>query len=781
MAGQAIDWIARELDEQEAMYFAENRYVRPPAVDDDFSKKKYYGLPDNKHGKIMRDTMSKCIGLRGYWCSRDFVHAKKVINREANEDRVAALAEARKIQREEERVAGKRSMPVSNRDVRAMVPDDEVGKVIAAQMVQASMATVQTNLAKNVPLADQPGLTKREVRSILLNNFREFCLKCKIEGKDGKMLQFVWNRPQRMLAKMLAVRLVTGKPVLGVIAKARKWGCSLLVVHWMAWMMLRSPNTRIMLVLHHKDYLGEFRRRYKQVFLSLPTYIAPKIVVDNASQLCLENGSLVDFYTAGTKQTADSVGRSTGYQWAHFTEVPFWHAPDRTFTAALSSVYLGPNTGVVVESTPQGAYGKFYDMYNEAKQGLSDYFPYYVPWHIVDDYKLQPTLDQRHNWQLWRDTGDDKYRIAMGVTATGKPIVLEDHENRIGRFGLSCDQYLWWCDTLRNRHAGNLLSMKQEYGDDDVSCFLTAAKLAFEQEEIASVKSVCDALRDRLYDCGLVYNQNGVLEVDRAARVYKIHESPSQDIVAEGRYLAVMDTSFGGSAQADWSVMKVYRREMDSFVLCAKIKSKLQPSPFCDLCERLLSWYGQPLLAIEANKGEAHINEFRNRNYPRLLRRPRINVIDGSKLEDAIGFWMSESARAVCLATLDRYIRDGRLVDPDDDLYSEMFTFVVNETTGKKEAAKNCNDDHVICTAIACHLDDAYPLTAGERRPVQTQSSRQAALQAAEYDKAQRDFASVVQRMPEQRAHAPYATDQGALPDGTNMYWANEVRLYDND
>jgi hypothetical protein len=110
-----------------------------------------------------------------------------------------------------------------------------------------------------------------------------------------------------------------------------------------------------------------------------------------------------------------------------------------------------------------------------------------------------------------------------------------------------------------------------------------------------------------------------------------------------------------------------------------------------------------------------------------------------------------------------------------------MFTFVVNETTGKKEAAKNCNDDHVICTAIACHLDDAYPLTAGERRPVQAQSSRQAALQAAEYDKAQRDFASVVQRMPEQRAYAPYATDQGALPDGTNMYWANDVRLYDND
>lgn len=781
MAGQKLHGEPRELSPKEEVYFSQNRYIRPPATDEDAECTKYYGLPERKHGEVIREAMSECMRLRGYWCSRDFTWARKVINREANEDRIRALAAARKIQRQEAKVAGKRSVLVSNKEVRAMVPDDEIGKAIADKVAQASIAVVKENLSKNVPLADQPGLSKKEVRAVLLNNFREFCLKCKIEAKDGKMVQFVWNRPQRQLAKMLAVRLVTGKPVLGVIAKARKWGCSLLVVHWMAWMMLRSPNTRIMLVLHHKDYLGEFRRRYKQVFLSLPSFIAPKIITDNASQLGLENGSLVDFYTAGTKQTADSVGRSTGYQWAHFTEVPFWHAPDRTFTAALSSVYLGPNTGVVVESTPQGAYGKFYDMYNEAKQGMSDYFPYYVPWHAVDDYKLFPALDQRHNWQLWRETGDDKYRIAMGVTATGKPIVLEDHENRIGRFGLSCDQYLWWCDTLRNRHGGNLLSMKQEYGDDDVSCFLTAAKLAFEQEEIANIKAVCDSLRSNLYDCGLVYDENGVLQVDRAARVYKIHEAPSHDAIAQGRYLAVMDTSFGGSAQADWSVMKIYRREMDSFVMCAKIKSKLQPSPFCDLCERLLAWYGLPMLAIEANKGEAHINEFRNRNYPKLHRRQRINVIDGSKLEDAIGFWMSEATRAVCLATLDRYVRDGRLVDPDDDLYSEMFTFVVNETTGKKEAAKNCNDDHVICTAIACHLDDAYPLDAGMRRDAQVQPARQAALTAIAFDNAPRDVGSVVSRMPVQRPANPWASDNGLLPDGSMAWWTSDTPRFDND
>lgn len=767
---------------EEAPYLAMGmQYVRKPEVDDDAEETKYYGKPpQSRFDKVVYETLLMCMRVRGYWCNRDVRWCKHAVRKMVEGERLANLARARKIQRREAAVENKRSILTTNKEIRAMIPDARLGPELAKQMRDVSMSMVQENLPKRQCLADVPGLSKRDIRRILLNNFREFCLKCKIEGKDGRMVQFVWNRPQRQLAKLLCVRLVTGKPVLGVVAKARKWGCSLLIVHWMAWMMLRSPNTRIMLVLHHKDYLGEFRRRYKQVFLSLPQWFAPKVVIDNASQLCLDNGSLVDFYTAGTKQTADSVGRSTGYQWAHFTEVPFWHAPDQTFIAALSSVYLNSNTGVVVESTPQGAYGKFYTMYQEAKQGLSDYFAYYVPWHAVNDYVLTATVDQLHFWQLWRDTGDDKYRIAMGTTATGKPIVLEDTENRIVRFGLTCQQYLWWCDTLRNRHGGNILSMKQEYGDDDVSCFLTAARLAYEHEEIDAIKKQCDAMRDQMVNCGLSYDSNGSLHMDMDMRVYKVREKPDPKVMEENRYLAVMDTSFGGSAQADWSVMKIYRREMDSFVLCAKIKSKLQPSPFCDLCERLLSWYGLPLLAIEANKGEAHINEFRNRNYPKLLRRPRINVIDGSKLEDAVGFWMSESNRAVCLATLDRYIRDGRLVDPDDDLYSEMHTFIVNETTGKKEAAKNCNDDHVICTAIACHLDDAFPLDAGKTRH-QVNNARQEAVKDAMAAIAPRDMSSVVQRMPDRSLISPVAVDEGKLPGGGNAWWSGTNHIYDND
>ena len=207
MAGRIVDWQDRELTAAEEVYWLDpaRRYVRKPAVDNDEGCKQYKGLPDIKHGQVMRDAMLQCMQLRGYWCSRDFTHAQKVINREANEDRLQALKQARRLQRQEEAVAGRRSVLVSDKDIRKMIPKDEVGKALAA----ASQAVVKENLTKAMSLAEQPGLSVRDIKKILLNNFREFCLKCKIEGKDGKMVQFVWNRPQRQLAKMLATRLVT--------------------------------------------------------------------------------------------------------------------------------------------------------------------------------------------------------------------------------------------------------------------------------------------------------------------------------------------------------------------------------------------------------------------------------------------------------------------------------------------------------------------------------------------------------------------------------------------
>lgn len=549
-------------------------------------------------------------------------------------------------------------------------------------------------------------MTRKQHRMLLLTNFREFCAAGTIQDKERRKVPFLWNRPQRRLNMLLAARLATGKPVYAAVAKARRWGCSLDVTWWMGWQMARCDGTAVIVVLHHKDYLDEFRVRYRQVFESLPEYVVGQITVDNAQKMVLSNGSRVDFYTAGTAATASQVGRSTGYHWCHATEVPFWHAPDKTFTAMMGSMQLGPHTGVIVESTPAGAFGRFYEMYMQAKRGESDYMAYFVPWHHVEDYVLNPTRDQIIAWDKWRESKNDKYRLQMGKTPQGKPIVVADEEGRIDRYGLTCGQYLWWCDTYRNKCNNDINQMKQEFGDDDVTCFLTAAKLGFDQDELALIKHQCDTGREHWRDCGVIEGERGELVQVFDSRVFRVRKPPEP----KAEYIALLDPALGGQT-ADFSVLYVFKRTIDSLELVAKCKTRAMPDGCVDMMHRLLRWYGEPLLGVESNRGEGHIHEFRVRNYPRLLRRARTNVITGMPMEDALGLYMSDSIRQVCIKNLHKYIRTGRLQIPDDDLHSEMHTFVLDESSGRKyAAAKGCFDDHVMTAAMACYLDETYPI-----------------------------------------------------------------------
>lgn len=592
-------------------------------------------------------------------------------------------------------------------------PENRGAKEAVSFGIPLQDVAVAKKAVSAVPDVITSKMTKGQHRVLLLTNFREFCAAGRIEDKTRAKVPFQWNKPQRKMNMLLAARLSTGKPVFAAIAKARRWGCSLDVTWWMGWQMCRKPGTAVCLVLHHKDYLDEFRNRYRSMFESLPEYVVGKaksnksrFELDNAQKLVLSNGSRVDFFTAGTEATASQVGRSTGYHWCHATEVPFWHAPEKTFTALMGSMQLGPHTGILVESTPCGAFGKFYNLYRSAKNGENDYIAYYVAWHDVEEYFLKPTPEQAEAWVKWRETKDDKWRRRMGQTAQGKPIVVEDTEGRIDRFALSCGQYLWWCDTLRNKYDGNIDQMKQEYGDDDVTCFLTAAKLGFEPDELALVKEQCDGLRNSWRDCGVAEDEHGRLVQVFDSRVFRVRQVPDP----KAEYCALLDPALGGQT-ADFSVLYVFRRTVDRLELVAKCKTRAMPDGCVEMMSRLLSWYGDPLLAIESNKGEAHIHEFRVRNYPRLLRRPRINAVTGQQIEDALGLFMSEGVRQVCIKNLHKYLRSGKLIIPDDDFHSEMHTFVLDESTGKKySAAKGCHDDHIMTGGMACYLDETYPL-----------------------------------------------------------------------
>lgn len=157
------------------------------------------------------------------------------------------------------------------------------------------------------------------------------------------------------------------------------------------------------------------------------------------------NGSAVRVVEAGSTETAAAKrGRSGTVHRLHATEVAFWGAPEETMTALLAAV---PDQGeVVIESTPNGAAGLFYDLVQTALGGGGEYRLHFFSW--LD----HPT-----------------YRRA--VPEGFDPTPRDEWEQRLRARGATDEQIAWWRARVDDPARGGLDRVLQEYPVDEVSCF----------------------------------------------------------------------------------------------------------------------------------------------------------------------------------------------------------------------------------------------------------------------------------------------------------------------
>jgi phage FluMu gp28-like protein len=110
-----------------------------------------------------------------------------------------------------------------------------------------------------------------------------------------------------------------------------------------------------------------------------------------------------------------------------------------------------PPTGgqVVLESTPKGNAGFFYDHWQDATLGSRRYHPHFYPWFAHDSYRLP---------------------LAPGeiIRPHGK---LAELEVRLLEAGVTGDRIKWYRDRL-DILKGDVERLKQEYPNDPESCFL---------------------------------------------------------------------------------------------------------------------------------------------------------------------------------------------------------------------------------------------------------------------------------------------------------------------
>jgi hypothetical protein len=223
-----------------------------------------------------------------------------------------------------------------------------------------------------------------------------------------------------------------------------------------------------------------------------------------------------------------------------------------------------PTGDIVLESTPNGAGGVFYEEWQRAEE--TGYRRHFYPWWYDPSYAMEPD----------------------GAFA---PLTEAETELMV-KEKLSIEQIAW----RRKQWSAFRGKAKQEYAEDAVTCFLTSGECAF---DIASVEQ-------RLLGTSEPYQlrDNGNLMVwfpPKPRKEYVIGVDPA-----------------GGGTDGDYSCAQVIERS--SGMQCAELHGHWNPVELAHRVAALGREYNTALMAVERNNhGHAVLAHLRMMRYPRIF------------------------------------------------------------------------------------------------------------------------------------------------------------------
>jgi hypothetical protein len=221
-----------------------------------------------------------------------------------------------------------------------------------------------------------------------------------------------------------------------LILKARQLGFSTAVQGEMFRRAITS--TRTTMTMAHDDQTTQKLRRIQERFWEhcrIAT-VQPARAISNAVLVTYPDfDSTCVIATAGSKE----AGRGDTYTDFHGSEVAFWPDAERILAGAMQ----GGDPDVVLESTPNGSVGWFYERCMDAMRGDPTWKLHFYPWWWDVDYKLPLAENEKLEFD-----DEEKYLI--------------------GEYNLTAEQIKW-----RRKKKSELKRLfPQEYPESPELCFL---------------------------------------------------------------------------------------------------------------------------------------------------------------------------------------------------------------------------------------------------------------------------------------------------------------------
>lgn len=477
-----------------------------------------------------------------------------------------------------------------------------------------------------------------------------------------------------------------GKPLRYVLLKHRQWGGTTEEQAQTLYLTACLPGNWGMTIAQNDAAVEDIF----QIALRMYNAAAGYAVDSNGDPiLCFkrktENTRRLDFEEAGSRfiigsAESKTLGHSKTLQKVHGSEFARWPENDDLWSGIIGAA---PDSGeITLESTANGAVGKFFELYQEAKAYPGE------PWTAIAFFWYEDP-------QYQTPCSEDEARHILAEIATGSGEFGNEEQELAQRLAsdgiaLTADQWKW--RRLKRRELGQ--KFREQYPEDDVSCFLSSGRPFFDLSKVAKCPNGT-VIRKAEGEALWFYAE------PQAGKEYILWADPAEGLESGGESEKKLwvDPVHGsqqdeGTDPTAWGIID---RETGRDV--AMFLGYITPSELARQIDVYGRKYNNAAAAVERNNhgGTVLTLLLETHKYPEIYHHVD-RLINGTE-ERKPGWPTNTVTRPIMLDDLDMMVRDGTYVPIDVRMKAQMQVFHVNPK-GKPEAKTGYHDDLILGRAI---------------------------------------------------------------------------------
>ncbi len=504
-----------------------------------------------------------------------------------------------------------------------------------------------------------------------------------IKTKTKELIPLKLNTTQRLfLDKILELRKAK-KPVRVWVLKFRQGGISTLIEALIYALTSQQENTNSLIMadeMSKSSYLFEMSKLYHEKLVEFKPLLAPSLKKSNARKLEFEG--IHSQIIIESSENVDAANAFT-YQYCHLSEVARFRDLKTVLSGLMQTVPKHWDTMVIGETTAQGIDNYFYEEWQKAKAGKSDWTPLFLGWYLMEEY-TKPLIN-----------GELEPLIGIQYDTDGgeKDFLIEEFR-LTEAYKLSKEQLNWRRWMIKNDCQGEVRTFRQEYPADDEEAFLSSGDCVFDKNRLKEQrKNVTVKAVGNLYQHNITKKVTFRAEVNGRWRLY-------EDINPTSRYVIGGDTSEGLGLEGT-AALALDKRTNNTVMT---YMANTDPDQFA-LDLRLMGLFlNTALIGPENNSLGYSVCSDLVKIYPKNKVYSELH----QNGQDKIGWTTTTRTRPRMISQLTQEIRENSTELRDPVLIDQALSFV-RKPNGKTEHQDGKKDDLLISRMIAGRLRDLFP------------------------------------------------------------------------